>query len=285
MRSNTPARAAAFLFLALLDPAGKAADQPLPAGDSSRGNILFHQSCALCHSTGHDARPTGGQGPLLAGVMGRPAASLYNFGYTKALTASHLMWDSDTMDRFLANPGALVPGTNMAVIVADPKDRSDLIAFLATLAPVAPPTPNRNVSSIRRVPTPGDWENDRPGMRHRIRLEDLPAPYATASAGNSPAPWIGRQAPPSRSPPDSRSSCSLPVSLRTAAPARGPQRRHFHRGDPPGPDPRAAGRGRDGHPFGKHDFCRATSEGHLASDSTRWVGTPSGCTSPISIPL
>jgi glucose/arabinose dehydrogenase len=186
MRSLPPALAPSFLFLALLIPAGKAADQALPAGDSRRGNILFHQSCVLCHSTGHDGRPASGQGPLLAGVMGRPAASLSSFGYTKALTASGLTWNSATLDRFLANPGALVPGTNMPVLVADPKDRADLIAFLAILQPVAPPTPSQNVSSIRRVPTPGDWQNDHPGMRHRIRLEDLPAPYAKASAGNSP---------------------------------------------------------------------------------------------------
>jgi hypothetical protein len=32
----------------------------------------------------------------------------------------------------------------------------------------------------------GDWEKDRPGLRHRITLKDLPPPYATRSAGNPP---------------------------------------------------------------------------------------------------
>lgn len=32
----------------------------------------------------------------------------------------------------------------------------------------------------------GDWRNDRPGLRHRIRVEDLPPPYETRSASNQP---------------------------------------------------------------------------------------------------
>ncbi len=32
----------------------------------------------------------------------------------------------------------------------------------------------------------GDWRADRPGLRHRITLEDLPPPYATRSASNGP---------------------------------------------------------------------------------------------------
>jgi len=33
----------------------------------------------------------------------------------------------------------------------------------------------------------GDWTNDAPGVRHRIRLEDLPAPYVTKSVDNGPS--------------------------------------------------------------------------------------------------
>ncbi|HLJ57325.1 MAG TPA: PQQ-dependent sugar dehydrogenase [Chthonomonadaceae bacterium] len=32
----------------------------------------------------------------------------------------------------------------------------------------------------------GDWTNDAPGVRHLVRLSDLPAPYATANIGNNP---------------------------------------------------------------------------------------------------
>jgi glucose/arabinose dehydrogenase len=127
-----------------------------------------------------------GQGPLLAGVVGRPAASQPNFNYTKALLASHLTWDAATLDRFLSGPGGLVPGTSMPIPVANPADRRDLIAFLGTLGPITPPEQRMNPASITRVSSPGDWQNDAPGVAHRIRVEDLPPPFATLSAGNNP---------------------------------------------------------------------------------------------------
>jgi len=186
MRPYARAFAPNLLLVILLSPAGRAAGQNLQAGDSAHGKILFQQSCALCHATGQEQPPVNRLGPILAGIAGRPSASLPSYGYSKALAAAHLTWDSGTLDKFLSGPSSLVPGTTMAVIVASPVDRSDLIAFLATLRPAAPAAPRENVSSLRRVATPGDWQNDHPGARHRIRLEELPAPFATHSAGNSP---------------------------------------------------------------------------------------------------
>src|SRR6185369_16823541 len=110
------------------------------AGNADHGRVLFQQSCAVCHATGLNPATVAGQGPLLAGVLGRAAGSLPNFGYTKALTASHLTWDAATLDKFLTMPTTFVPGTNMLVPVANAADRADLIAFLSTLRPVAAPT-------------------------------------------------------------------------------------------------------------------------------------------------
>jgi glucose/arabinose dehydrogenase/cytochrome c2 len=186
MRSTAPSVALGLLSLISLSSAAIAADPTIVAGNPERGRTIFQQNCALCHSTGHDARPPVGQGPLLAGIAGRQAASLPNFGYTKALRESHLTWDSATLDRFLSGPGNLVPGTAMAVVIANPTDRSDLIAFLSSLGPAVPPTPRANVAGLKRVPTPGDWQNDAPGVRHRIDLGEMPPPYATESAGNNP---------------------------------------------------------------------------------------------------
>jgi len=186
MRIHALALGAGLLLPVIINPSAQAADGAFRAGDSSRGRLLFQQNCALCHSTGHDGKPANGQGPLLAAIAGRPAAFLPNFGYTRALTDSHLTWTSANLDRFLTLPGALVPGTAMAVVVANPADRRDLIAFLATLGPATPATPRQDVSHLRRVRTPGDWQNDHPGVIHRIILSQLPPPYATISAGNAP---------------------------------------------------------------------------------------------------
>jgi glucose/arabinose dehydrogenase len=152
-------------------------------GDPAHGRQVFQQSCAVCHSTGLAGQPVTGQGPLLAGVVGRPAASLSNFGYSKALHASGLTWDAATLDRFLAAPSAVVPGTAMVVALPNPTDRADLIAFLGTLKPVAE---TARVAVASHAATPGDWQNDAPGVIHRVVVADLPAPFATKSAGNSP---------------------------------------------------------------------------------------------------
>ncbi len=153
------------------------------AGNADHGKIIFQQSCAICHATGDVTQPQGGQGPLLAGIVGRPAGSLASYGYTKALAASHLMWDDATLDKFLASPTTVVPGTNMVVPTTSATDRHDLIAYLATLKALGP---SARKSAKTHSGTAGDWQNDAPGNIHRIDLTKLPAPYATASAGNFP---------------------------------------------------------------------------------------------------
>jgi Raf kinase inhibitor-like YbhB/YbcL family protein len=164
----------------------EAAHSQVPLGDAARGKMLFQQSCALCHASGVSGMPQGGQGPVLAGVVGRPAGNIASFGYTRALATSHLTWDAATLDRFLAGPGMLVPGTTMPLPVPDAGDRRDIIAFLGTLGPITPPESKLDPSNLQRISTPGDWQNDAPGVRHRVRVEDLPAPFATKSAGNTP---------------------------------------------------------------------------------------------------
>ncbi len=181
-------RTPALIALSLLawSAPSRSAAQTVAAGDAAHGKELFTQICALCHSTGHDAKPPVGQGPLLAGVVGRPAASLASFPYTKALQNSHLLWDAATLDKFLSGPGLLVPGTMMPMTVANPADRSDLIAYLATLRSVLETTAREDVSKVHHDRTPGDWQNDAPGVHHRIDLANLAKPYATISAGNPP---------------------------------------------------------------------------------------------------
>jgi cytochrome c len=115
--------ALAGLMLALV--AGAASAQP--AGVAAKGAEVFDDRCSGCHGE------VGGQGPSLAGVVGRHAGSLPGFDYTPALKASGLTWTPANLDRFLTGPKALVPGTAMAVIVPDPTERRDLIAYLASL--------------------------------------------------------------------------------------------------------------------------------------------------------
>jgi cytochrome c len=93
---------------------------------ASPGAETFEDRCAMCHIAGG-----GGQGPSLTGVVGRRAGSLPSYAYTPALKGSGLTWTPANLDRFLTNPGALVPGTAMVVRVNDAAQRAALIQFLA----------------------------------------------------------------------------------------------------------------------------------------------------------
>lgn len=93
-------------------------------GDPARGQVLY-QGCMDCHSIDKDD-----VGPRHRGVVGRRAGSIAGFGYSKELKNSGLVWDEATLDRWLSDPGALVPGTRMFYQVDNPQDRADIIAYL-----------------------------------------------------------------------------------------------------------------------------------------------------------
>lgn len=95
------------------------------AGDAGRGAELYEARCTGCHSL--DANRVG---PLHRGVVGRRAGSVTDFAYSPALRKSKLTWTEANLDRWLANPEALVPGQKMGYSVAEAVDRADLIAYL-----------------------------------------------------------------------------------------------------------------------------------------------------------
>ena len=107
----------------LLCPGWAAADTA--TGDPARGKDLY-QSCTGCHSLDENDIS-----PRHRGVVGRPSASLADYAYSAALKASHLTWDQATLDRWLSNPSALVPGTKMYFKIDDPQMRADIIAYLS----------------------------------------------------------------------------------------------------------------------------------------------------------
>jgi cytochrome c len=124
--------ASAVFLLAALAPfflfaAGK--------GDAKRGEAVYAR-CLACHSIDHDRT-----GPRHCGLIGRPAASVPGFDYSPALKRSGIVWSEKALDRFLANPVRVVPGTAMGYDgVKDVKERADLIAYLAAAGRCPPST-------------------------------------------------------------------------------------------------------------------------------------------------
>jgi cytochrome c len=96
-------------------------------GDPVHGKALY-QSCAACHSIDENDL-----GPKHRGVVGRRAGSIEDYTYSPALKNSGLTWDKTTLDQWLTNPSALVPGTKMYFKIDDPQKRADIIAYLEQL--------------------------------------------------------------------------------------------------------------------------------------------------------
>lgn len=95
------------------------------AGDPGRGRAIY-EHCMGCHAIGYEV-----VGPDHAGLYGRKSGSLPSYDYSPAMRAAGLTWDAATLDRFLANPRGVVPGTKMGFAgVPDPDERADLIAYL-----------------------------------------------------------------------------------------------------------------------------------------------------------
>ncbi len=67
--------------------------------------------CWSCHDFYGDQNKVG---PYLSGVFGRPAAAATFPGYSASLRASGIVWERDTLRRYLFDPEGLVPGTSMA---------------------------------------------------------------------------------------------------------------------------------------------------------------------------
>ena len=95
------------------------------AGDAIRGEQLYESRCMACHSL--DANRVG---PMHRGVYGRKAGSVPDFAYSVALTSSPIVWSDTTLNRWLTDPEALIPGQRMNIRVLSADDRVDLIAFL-----------------------------------------------------------------------------------------------------------------------------------------------------------
>jgi len=101
------------------------------AQDAASGERVFKSQCGICHAIAAGRNMVG---PSLAGIVGRKAGTIPGFRYTDANKNSGLTWDAATLDRYLTNPRAAVPGTNMAFagLKAD-QQRQDLVAYLTTL--------------------------------------------------------------------------------------------------------------------------------------------------------
>jgi cytochrome c len=99
--------------------------------------------CGACHS--FEQGGPNKVGPGLYGIVGHPIASHEGFTYSAALTAKREEvgdWTYDALDGFLENPQGWAPGTLMGYAgIKDAQQRANVIAYLRSISPDAPPLP------------------------------------------------------------------------------------------------------------------------------------------------
>ena len=92
------------------------------------GKEVYEKRCTGCHSANEDR-----MGPRLRGVVGRKAGTIGGYPYSDALKASGIIWDTAAIDKWLADPDAVVPGNDMSFRVSTAGERVAIIEYLRTL--------------------------------------------------------------------------------------------------------------------------------------------------------
>ena len=111
-------------------------------GDAKAGEAIYSR-CLACHALDYDRT-----GPRHCGLLGRRAGSVEGFPYSEAMQRSPIVWSERSLERFLADPLAAVPGTTMGYAgIEDARERADLIAYLVLVN--ASPACKRSSPSAR----------------------------------------------------------------------------------------------------------------------------------------
>ena len=134
----------AFLALAACAVVGSVNVVWAQDGNAEKGAKVFNK-CMTCHRIGEGAKIL--VGPVLTGVVGRPAGTFPGFAYSnlnKAAGANGLVWTEENIFEYLPNPNAFLKkfltdkgkadlatgSTKMAFKLADEQQRKDVIAYI-----------------------------------------------------------------------------------------------------------------------------------------------------------
>ncbi len=145
-RLSMSARRLAALTVLLLAPvvfSGNAAigQTVAPAEGDDAGLLAFNGTCGTCHTIRDGDNRLG---PTLHKIIGRKSAAIEKFSnYSPSMKQANIVWDEKTLDAFIANPEAVVPGHGMQPYAgtSDAGVRTKIIGFLKACESCGPGCP------------------------------------------------------------------------------------------------------------------------------------------------
>jgi len=112
----------------------------LASADVAAGEASAKKLCAQCHTFTEGGK--NGVGPNLFNVLGSPHGGVAGFNFSNALKGLGGNWGYDDMNKWLAKPSTLAPGTRMAFAgIRNEQERANVIAYLRTLSKAPLPLP------------------------------------------------------------------------------------------------------------------------------------------------
>jgi cytochrome c len=96
--------------------------------DPARGAQLFQKRCTGCHALDRVKAA-----PPVRGIFGRAAGRDGLYPYSDSMKQARVVWDEQTLDRWLADPDGLIPGNDMTFRLESAAERADIIAYLKSL--------------------------------------------------------------------------------------------------------------------------------------------------------
>ena len=120
-------RKSAYAALALAAVIGAAiAEDPVQSGQQ-----VFERRCRNCH--GGTAPADYPIGPSLSGIIGTKAGTQDSGTHSRAIMDSGIVWNRDSLRRFLSNPQREIPGGLMFVRMTDAAELESLLDYLESL--------------------------------------------------------------------------------------------------------------------------------------------------------
>ncbi len=98
------------------------------AADAEAGKTAFNK-CRICHAV--EAGRHSPVGPNLHGIFGRKSGTQEGFTYSEAMKEAGVVWNDETLAKYLADPKTFIPGNRMAFPgLKNAQEIADLLAYL-----------------------------------------------------------------------------------------------------------------------------------------------------------